>query len=146
MSQNACFLSPSASPAARSSSVSPAAPFVCRPVLVPLARRPIWSSSADRFSSVKIDIESGRERRDVVEKRDGHNRNKEVPAKNLPQFFAQLCAVLHEHTVARPVAQLRTVRWLLLRSRTVVGVKQSESEHGNTRKEMHMQPFLLTVT
>ena len=69
-----------------------------------------------------------------------------MPAKNLPQFLAQLRAVLREHTVARPVAQHRAVCWLLFQSRTVVAVKQSESEHGNTKKEMHMQPFLLTVT
>ena len=69
-----------------------------------------------------------------------------MPAKNLPQFFAQLRAVLREHTVVRPVAQHRTVRWLLFPSQTVAGVKQSKSEHGNTKKEMHMQPFSLTVT
>ena len=38
---------------------------------------------------VKTDIESEHERRDVVGKQDGHNQNKEMPAKNLAQFLAQ---------------------------------------------------------
>ena len=98
---------------------------------------------------VKKDTKSGRERRDVVEKRDGNNQSKNIncsPAKNLPRSLAQLGTNPRKYTNGRPIPQPRTVRCPLVRSRAVDGVEQSKNENGNTKKEVYMQEFWRTVT
>ena len=54
-------------------------------------------------------------------------------------------AILRKHTIAPPVAQPRAVRWPLVGSRAVAGVKQGDKEHRNAKKESHNE-CSLTIT